>query len=223
MVETVKRRKIYFMTHENHDIQISVSIKFLGPTTTHLFYVLSVATSPWQQQRWPVGTDNIWPTEIQSGPLQNKFADSCFTVLVPTPKCAAGTFTRQWGSPPKSARRNHRTSQRGEGSGEGEIKTASCLNSLYQVENVHLMENELLLSPTFQTVTHSSMAGSWEAKTYTLLCDITSKSRKRRVAHRHAGESIQRERKMQWRNQKRLHKVWCVQAIKRSLTISTEK
>ena len=43
------------------------------------------------------------------------------------------------------------------------------------------MENELLLFPTFQTVTHSSMAGSWEAKTYTLLCDITSKSRKRRA------------------------------------------
>lgn len=50
------------------------------------------------------------------------------------------------------ARRNHRTIQRGEKSREREIKIASSLTSLYQVVHVHLMENELLLSPTFQTL-----------------------------------------------------------------------
>lgn len=52
----------------------------------------------------------------------------------------------------QSARRNHRTIQRGEKRGEREIKIASSLTSLYQVVRVHLMENELLLSPTFQTL-----------------------------------------------------------------------
>lgn len=52
------------MTHENYDIQTSVSIKFLEPTNMYLFYVLAVAAFARQQQRWAAVTEDTWPTEI---------------------------------------------------------------------------------------------------------------------------------------------------------------
>lgn len=58
-----------------------------------------------------------------------------------------------WGSSPRSPRRNHRPVQGGKKRGWGVgIKIPSSRISPYQAVNVRPVESELLLSPTFQTM-----------------------------------------------------------------------
>ena len=143
------------MTHENYDIQTSVSIKFLEPTNMHLFLctVCSCFCMTKAQvsscYRGHMAHRNIYDLALYRKSLQTP-------VLLhqsPLHGVRQAHFPGMWGSSPRSARRNHRPVQGGKKRGWGVgIKIPSSRISLYQAVNVHPLESELLLSPTFQTM-----------------------------------------------------------------------
>lgn len=149
------------MTHENYDIQISVSIQFLGLPLTHLFHVLSVLLSHDNSRGGEEIWDNIWPTEIFTiWAFSGKPMDFCFTALVPTPRCAAGTFTRQWGSN-QFARRTIQPSKEGK-SRRGRLVASSLYLSL--PGSMFTSWKMSLLSP-LPRLCHLQLHGRWlEAK-----------------------------------------------------------